>query len=222
MGSIKQLWQTTLGKILLIGGPIVLAGCGCCALMTAIGAAQPHPAPTATLLVFPTEIQQDVVDGNTTEVATVESDIIEAASPTNAIETATATSTLTPTPTLTPTQEPSATSSPSQIPASPVPPTDIPTTSAASFTILELTSPVHVGQNAKLRIQTTAGATCSIRYFTPKGNESKADGLDAKTADANGVCGWTWKIGTGTDPGTGSLRVTINGTTQTLHFEIQL
>jgi len=92
---------------------------------------------------------------------------------------------------------------------------------ASGFTVIMLTSPVGVGSNATLQIQTVAGANCFLVYHTPKGTKSTAQGLGATTADGNGVCTWSWKIGPSTTPGTGALTVTGNGVTQSLQIVIQ-
>jgi hypothetical protein len=140
----------------------------------------------------------------------------------------TATATLTPTITA----SPIATNTPlSTITFTPEPtaiftlaPTDstLPTsTTTSAFTILVLTSPVQVGGNATVKIQTVAGASCFLSYTTPAGTDSQATGLGATTAGANGVCSWTWNIGPKTKRGKGSLAITANGTTQYLSIVIQ-
>lgn len=95
------------------------------------------------------------------------------------------------------------------------------TASASDFTILVLTSPVRAGSNATVRIQTVAGASCYLGYTTPSGTDSQAAGLGATTADAKGICSWTWNISPKTNAGTGSLVITANGSTQFLSIVIQ-
>jgi hypothetical protein len=92
---------------------------------------------------------------------------------------------------------------------------------APGLTVLMLTSPVAVNANATLQIQTVAGASCFLTYYTPKGSKSTATGLGATTANGNGVCTWSWKIGPSTTPGTGKLTVTGNGLTRSLPIVIQ-
>lgn len=98
-------------------------------------------------------------------------------------------------------------------------PTD--TASASDFTILVLTSPVRAGSNATVRIQTVAGASCYLSYTTPSGTDSQAAGLGATTADAKGVCSWSWNISPKTNAGTGSIAITANGSTQFFSIVIQ-
>lgn len=96
-----------------------------------------------------------------------------------------------------------------------------PTPSGSGFNLRLLTSPVPRGQDASAAIQTAAGAACSIRYTTPSGNLSTAEGLVPETADASGACAWTWRIGTSTHPGTGTVTITANGVTQSFPIAIQ-
>jgi hypothetical protein len=112
---------------------------------------------------------------------------------------------------------------PTPVPIQPSAPTMAATQPAAAsgFTVLALTSPVGVGSNAALQIQTASGASCFLTYFTPKGNKSTAQGLGATTANGSGVCAWTWRIGSGTTPGTGTLTVTANGVTRSIPIVIQ-
>ena len=125
----------------------------------------------------------------------------------------------------------SATSQPSRtstrIP-SPATPRSAPTntrppqpTAAPVWTLISLTSPISPNSIAQLSIQTIAGAGCSLAYTTPSGTQSTAQGLGATTADASGVCAWSWKIGPSTNPGAGRLSVTANGVTKSLDILIQ-
>ena len=112
---------------------------------------------------------------------------------------------------------------PTAVPVQPSAPTMAATQPAAAsgFTVLALTSPVRVGSKATLQIQTAPGASCFLTYFTPKGNKSTAQGLGATTANGSGMCAWTWNIGSGTTPGTGTLAVTTNGVTRSIPIVIQ-
>jgi endonuclease YncB( thermonuclease family) len=92
--------------------------------------------------------------------------------------------------------------------------------SAGGIAIVSVTSPVKVNATASLTIQTSAGASCNLRYITPSGNVSSASGLGAKTADGNGNCSWSWKIGSNTNPGTGRLDITAAGVSQSIPIEI--
>jgi hypothetical protein len=91
---------------------------------------------------------------------------------------------------------------------------------ASGFTLISLTSPVKVNQHASASIQTQAGASRSIGYVTPHGTKSKAQGLGPETAGGDGVCSWSWDIGPGTEPGTGSVTISAGG--QTLSFPIDI
>jgi len=95
------------------------------------------------------------------------------------------------------------------------------TSAPAGITLVSVTSPISKGSNASLVIQTTAGASCSLSYTTPKGNTSTAAGLGATTAGSDGHCGWSWKISTSTDPGTGKLFVSANGAHASFDIVIQ-
>lgn len=100
-------------------------------------------------------------------------------------------------------------------------PTDTQVPQPTGFTLVNLSSPISTGSNANVTIQTVPGASCYLGYTTPAGNTSTAQGLGAATADGNGICSWTWKIGSNTNPGTGSLAVTANGVTQYFQIVIQ-
>lgn len=120
------------------------------------------------------------------------------------------------------TQAPAPTQPPTAEPPTAEPPTAVPApTEAPAFTLINLTSPVPVNGDATVTIQTEPGASCFLRYVTPAGNESEASGLGPQTADGNGVCSWTWKIGGRTNPGTGDLFVTANGVMQRFEIVIQ-
>jgi endonuclease YncB( thermonuclease family) len=86
--------------------------------------------------------------------------------------------------------------------------------------IINLTSPVKVGATASLSIQTTPNTICNLDYITPSGNTSTAKGLGSTTAGANGLCVWTWTIGSGTKPGTGILNITVDGVAQSVSIEV--
>ena len=77
--------------------------------------------------------------------------------------------------------------------------------------ITSITSPISIGATARLAASTSAGASCSITYVTGKGTVSTAQGLTSKKADQKGAVAWSWRIGTGTAPGTGNVTVTCGG-----------
>ena len=87
--------------------------------------------------------------------------------------------------------------------------------------LLELTKKVTAGADASVIIRTEPGLNCLINYITPAGNDSEAEGLDIKTADSNGICKWKWNIGPGTNPGTGIIYISVNGTTEKFSIIIE-
>lgn len=76
------------------------------------------------------------------------------------------------------------------------------------------------GGTASVTVQTAANAYCSIAYYTPKGSRSVAQGLEDKTAGGDGRVSWSWKIGTNTAPGTGTVIVSCNGVSATANITI--
>ena len=123
---------------------------------------------------------------------------------------------LTDTPFPTPTPSPPPTSTPTETP--PPTPTETP---MSGFIVLELTSPVTAGGSATLTIQTVPGAACHLAYVTPSGTESSAGGLGAQIADADGICSWTWRIGSSTRAGTGTLHITADDVAESHPIEIE-
>ena len=70
-----------------------------------------------------------------------------------------------------------------------------------------------IGRSVSLTAKTSAGADCSLSYFTPAGTNSVAQGLGRRTAGSDGYVSWSWFIGTNTRPGNGTVVVTCNGST---------
>ncbi len=89
------------------------------------------------------------------------------------------------------------------------------------FQLAQLTSPVARGGTATAKVQTAAGAACSLSYVTPHGTRSSAKGLGATTAGADGVCTWAWSIGSSTAPGTGTVTITVGGASQSFEIVVQ-
>lgn len=118
---------------------------------------------------------------------------------------------------------PSAPPQPSAPPVSPPQPS--PTTSQppapARHVTLTVESPVRVGSRATATAQAWPGASCSIEYITPAGRRSTAQGLEPKVAGPDGTVTWTWNIGPGTTPGTGSVTVTCDGVTTRASIVVQ-
>jgi hypothetical protein len=128
---------------------------------------------------------------------------------TTATETPGPTATTPPTPTT-----PPPTATPTQEPPTPTPPTPL------AITLVSLTSPVGAGAYASLVIHYAPGAGCFLSYVTPHGTLSVAKGLGGTTADGNGNCGWSWKIGTNTYAGTGHLSVSVNNGQASAGYDI--
>ena len=107
----------------------------------------------------------------------------------------------------------------------PGPPSILPTatpapavaSSGVTFTSVQGGRP---GQYASVSVTTSPGASCSIIYVTPYGTVSQAQGLFAQNADSHGNVSWSWKIGTTTYAGTGTVTVTCNGHASTADIDI--
>jgi hypothetical protein len=128
-----------------------------------------------------------------------------------------------------PTAAPVATPTPpaAEAPASSEAPSPVaapaPSGSAAppALQILTVTSPVERGGEATVEASAPANALCSIEYRLPgSGNVSSAQGLEAKTANANGRVSWTWAVGRGTTPGEGSVSVQYGDETVSATIEV--
>lgn len=86
--------------------------------------------------------------------------------------------------------------------------------------VVSITTPRAPGQTASVSVRTSPGAICSIMYTTPSGTISISRDLAGKTADGAGNVSWSWTIGSNTNPGTGSVRVTCGGQTATAQIQI--
>lgn len=104
-------------------------------------------------------------------------------------------------------------------PASGPAPTPAPPAQATSVTFVAVQGG-RPGQSASVTVQTSPKAQCSITYYVPSGRVSTAQGLENKTAGSNGRVSWSWKIGTNTKPGTGSVEVTCNGVSASAPIQI--
>lgn len=83
-------------------------------------------------------------------------------------------------------------------------------------------SPVKVNGEASARVSgAEGGSTCSIRYRTPAGTQSDADGLANKPAGQDGVATWAWTIGPSTRPGEGTVNVTCGSARGSAKFTIE-
>jgi hypothetical protein len=98
-------------------------------------------------------------------------------------------------------------------------PTTVPPQGGFSFTFLS--SPVAVGAFASAIINTDPAADCAISYTPPGGTEVSDPALAARQADVHGVCSWSWLIAQGTASGTGTVKISANGLTQSYPITIQ-
>jgi competence protein ComEC len=69
-----------------------------------------------------------------------------------------------------------------------------------SVVVTGLTSPVRVGQNAAISIETGPGAVCAniIKFHTGRGGTTS---LGIRAANMNGEIGWSWRVGADATPG---------------------
>lgn len=101
------------------------------------------------------------------------------------------------------------------------PSTPTPTeTSVVTIVEISRTETVKINGNASIKIQTLPNLQCKISYTTPLGNQSVAQGLGTVISDKDGYCSWTWLIGSNTEPGTGTITITVGNTT--INFSIQI
>lgn len=224
--NISKRIKIILG--LVFGTLIIL--CGCFVSSAIVGAFLPDPTATitptitrtstATLIPSPTDTLEPTftptytetpIPTNTTDPQVLANQTQNAAyfqtqeaKPTATVSIVTPTNTPKPNPTATHKPNPTATQKAST------------PQNSGTFTVTKLTSPIKRGNKATLTISTTAGASCNLSYWTPSGNASSADGLGTKTANAQGVCTWTWLISGSTKAGSGTLVVTVDGNSQTL------
>lgn len=77
------------------------------------------------------------------------------------------------------------------------------------------------GGRASVTIRTDpVGVTCDIRYRTPMGEESEAQGLEPGTTRGSGTYSWEWTVGVNTQPGTGRVIVTCADAEASSEIEI--
>jgi hypothetical protein len=123
-----------------------------------------------------------------------------------------------------PTAVPPTAAPPTAAPPTTAPPTTAPTAqpaqSGSGFKLLSMTDTVRVNGTARVTIETEPGTGCVLLYRTPAGTQSQAQGLGRITANKNGVCQWSWKIGPSTKPGVG--QVTISAGDQTQNYPITI
>jgi hypothetical protein len=76
-----------------------------------------------------------------------------------------------------------------------------------SIQIEEITSPAARGSEATLKIITRPGVRCELRVLFYGPATLPKDGLENKTANADGVCEWTWVVPDDVVPGTWRYRI---------------
>ena len=119
----------------------------------------------------------------------------------------------TPTPSPTAPETTTPTTTPEQEPE-PEPETEL------ALEIISITSPIDRGSEATLVAETAPGAECSITVYYKSG-PSEAEGLESKTADANGRVSWSWKVGSRTTPDTYRIVTTASSEGNTVSRETQ-
>ena len=107
--------------------------------------------------------------------------------------------------------EPALPTEPTPVP----PPPSAPPTGPLPVRLIELTSPVLMGDEASLTIETVGGASCLIEVMLEDG-PSQAPGLEPTVAGLeDGRCNWTWEIYTDeATPGDWPIRVTVEANEQ--------
>ncbi len=78
-----------------------------------------------------------------------------------------------------------------------------------SVALVSLTSPVSPGNVASITVKTAPSAERAI-VVTYKSGPSRAQGLDPKTANHDGIVSWAWIVGTQTTPGEWPVTVTCS------------
>lgn len=92
-----------------------------------------------------------------------------------------------------------------------------PTEATTQIVFINYTNEVNAGSNASVTIQ---GAPNTIYYIDVvyKSGSSKAEGLEPKTSDNNGLVTWEWEVGARTTPGTYKISVSGGGDYQSVDF----
>ena len=87
------------------------------------------------------------------------------------------------------------------------PPGATPMLPPPSIRIEDITSPVARGGEATLTIVTRPGVRCELRPLIFGPSTLPREGLESKTADAQGMCSWTWKVPEDVVPGAWRYRI---------------
>ncbi len=206
MNRFKEYWDSGYtGRGIVIGIVVTILVVGACLMVVLSGLGLTRVMSA----LFPTAI----TTGQGTAELTGTPDLTQTGTPAVSVTGTALTGTPSPRPSPT---VPSHTPTPTRTPVIPTAtprrnPSPTATTAQGGYTIISLTSPVQIGQNATLTIHTVPNSSCNLTYITPQGVTSNAPGLGAATATARGVCSWTWKIIQNTKPGTGKLEITAGG-----------
>ena len=76
-----------------------------------------------------------------------------------------------------------------------------------SIRVEEITSPIARGGEGTLTIVTRPGVRCELRVLLFGPATLPREGLESKTADAEGVCSWTWTVPEDVVPGVWRYRI---------------
>jgi hypothetical protein len=79
--------------------------------------------------------------------------------------------------------------------------------------VVSVTSPVKVGGQAKLTVETAPKARCTPNLQSKSGAANygtKVTGLNRKTADSHGMVGWNWRVPPGTTAGIWPIEITCS------------
>lgn len=74
-------------------------------------------------------------------------------------------------------------------------------------TIVSEALSVNPGQTAAVTVKTLPGAACDINVFVWTKVPVKADGLENKIADENGICSWRWVVAKNTMKGSWGVNI---------------
>lgn len=87
------------------------------------------------------------------------------------------------------------------------PPGATPVLPPPSIRVEDITSPVARGGEATLKIVTRPGVRCELRVLIFGPATLPREGLETKTANAEGVCEWVWKVPEDVVPGAWRYRI---------------
>lgn len=88
------------------------------------------------------------------------------------------------------------------------------------ITVTELTSPVGRNETATISIKGKPDTEYTIKVYYST-TASKANGLEKKTSDVEGLVSWSWKVGGSTNPGTFKIVITGGGEKLETEFTVE-